>query len=112
MKARSTSTELGEILMGELIGRRAEVVSSTRRELEGLEGLVVDETLNTLVLEAGGRERRVPKAQCVFRFGGVTVDGRQLLFRPEDRIKKHWRKWHGKMRGRKMPAPRRAEGAR
>ena len=75
----------------ELIGRSVAVVRSTDPSLVGIRGLVIDETRNTLVVEAAGREKRVPKHGARFRFdvqGGVEVDGDEILFRPEDRVKK------------------------
>jgi len=78
--------------MDELIGLDVEITKSTRRELIGLRGKVIDETLNTFVIETSDKERTVPKKFCVFRFGGEhTIDGRNLLYRPEDRIKKYWK---------------------
>jgi ribonuclease P protein subunit POP4 len=81
------------VLMGELIGSEASVKKSVRKELEGLKGKVIDETLKTFIIEAGKRQTVVPKGLCVFDFGGVEVDGKDLEFRPEDRIKKYWRKF-------------------
>jgi len=75
----------------EFIGVEASVVRSTDPSLVGVRGLVVDETRNTFVLDAGGREKRVPKQGTRFRFnlqGGVELEGEEILFRPEDRIKK------------------------
>ncbi len=75
----------------ELIGLEVAVLRSTDPSLVGVRGLVVDETRNTLVVEAGGREKRVPKEGARFRFeaqGGVEVEGEEILFRPEDRVKK------------------------
>ena len=75
----------------ELIGRSVAVMQSTDPSLVGVRGAVVDETRNTLVVEAGGREKRVPKHGTRFWFdvqGGVEVDGDEILFRPEDRVKK------------------------
>jgi ribonuclease P protein subunit POP4 len=75
----------------ELIGLQVAVLRSPDPSLVGVRGLVVDETRNTLVVEAGGREKRVPKEGTRFRFevqGGVEVDGDEILFRPEDRTKK------------------------
>lgn len=75
----------------ELIGLQVAVVRSPDPTLVGVHGLVVDETRNTIVVEAAGREKRVPKAGARFRFevqGGVEVDGEEILFRPEDRVKK------------------------
>lgn len=81
--------------MDEFIGLDVEVIKSTRRELVGTKGRIVDETLNSFVIELGTKEKRIPKAQCVFRFhtdkGPVDIDGKQLVCRPEDRIKKNWR---------------------
>lgn len=78
---------------GELIGLAVRVVRSEDPSLEGLEGRVVDETLNTLVVERPeGREVRVAKAPCVFLFetedGPVELEGVRIRFRPEDRTKK------------------------
>ena len=75
----------------ELIGLQVAILRSPDPSLVGVRGLVVDETRNTLVVEAGGREKRVAKEGTGFRFdveGGVEVDGAEILYRPEDRTKK------------------------
>ena len=75
----------------ELIGLQVSILRSPDPSLVGVAGLVVDETRNTLVVEAGGGEKRVPKGGARFRFdvqGGVEVEGDEILFRPEDRTKK------------------------
>lgn len=84
--------EPGEITRHELMGLEVEVVESTNPSLVGLAGRVVDETRNTLVVDAHGN-RRLPKGACAFAFtlpGGqrVWVDGAKLVGRPEDRITK------------------------
>jgi len=88
--------------MGELIGKKTEIVKSSRRELIGLKGTIVDETLKMFVIEAEGKEKKIPKDVCVFRIfkGGKSrdIDGKDLLVRPEDRIKKYWRKFDAEMR--------------
>ncbi len=76
---------------GELIGLRVLVSGSTDPSLVGLRGVVRDETRNTITVETARGEKRVPKHGTAFTFevqGGVRVDGDDLLFRPEDRIKK------------------------
>ena len=92
--------------MGELIGTQIEIVRSARRELINMRGKIVDETMNTFVIEcktSGGmkKEITIPKKFCVFRFHKkdkqIDVDGKHLMFRPEDRIKKYWRKFHGRI---------------
>jgi ribonuclease P protein subunit POP4 len=58
----------------------------------GMEGTVVDETRETLVIERGAR-RTLPKRGNVFEFtleDGTTVvlEGDAIAYRPEDRIKR------------------------
>jgi ribonuclease P protein subunit POP4 len=75
----------------ELIGLRVRVVRSTDPGVVGLEGRVVDETKNMFVLEVHGTETRVPKGGNRFRFeagDGAELEGDEIRFRPEDRIKK------------------------
>ena len=75
------------------IGLRVKVVRSSARQLEGMEGRIVDETKNLIVMERGEKEVRIPKVACRFRFfledGSHTdVDGSKIAFRPEERAKK------------------------
>lgn len=76
---------------GELIGLSVVVAASSDPSLVGLRGVVVDETRNTLRVETPRGEKTVPKHGTTFTFevqGGTRVAGDDLLFRPEDRIKK------------------------
>ena len=41
---------LAELLMGEFIGRNVEIVKSTRKELIGVKGKIIYETLNTFLI--------------------------------------------------------------
>ncbi len=79
-----------EFLAGELVGEEVSVEWSSCKEFAGLQGRVVDETQGTFVVQTPAGEKRVPKNSCAFSFPGaaLTVDGRKLLFRPEDRTKK------------------------
>ncbi|MDY6774303.1 MAG: ribonuclease P protein component 1, partial [Candidatus Nanohaloarchaea archaeon] len=82
----------------ELIGLPAKVVESTDTGKEGIEGKVVDETRQILVIDERGKERRIPKEESRFRFelenDSVQVEGEILVARPEERIlKKFPRKW-------------------
>ncbi len=75
----------------ELIGLRVEVVGATDPSQEHLQGRVVDETRNMLVLDVKGKEKRIPKHGSRFRFdvpGSSEVDGDEIRYRPEDRVKK------------------------
>ncbi len=79
----------------ELIGREAEVVESRVESQKGLKGKIIDETRNTIVLETEKGDRRVMKKDVILkvRFGNreVYIEGKYLVARPEDRIKKRLR---------------------
>lgn len=77
----------------EFIGLGVEVVCSSCKRMVGTKGKIVDETKNTFLIEGDdGKERRVPKRTCTFRFriGGKVVDvkGSRICYRPEERPKK------------------------
>ncbi|MFQ6013153.1 MAG: ribonuclease P protein component 1 [Thermoplasmata archaeon] len=80
-----------DLVKHELIGLEVEVVDATDPNQRGMQGRVVDETRNTLLLEVAEREVRIPKAGATFRFAvgdGVIVPGDRLRYRAEDRLKK------------------------
>jgi len=74
------------------MGLEVEVLESTCKEHVGLRGRVVDETRNMLTIEVDGEEKMLPKDCCKFKFveGSRThiVSGKDIRFRPEDRVKK------------------------
>ncbi len=82
----------GDLRRREFIGLEVEVVESTCAGHLGLKGRVVDETRNTITVESDGVEKMVPKECCRFRFREGAqwhvVSGKDIRFRPEDRIKK------------------------
>ena len=86
-----------DIIRDEFIGLHVRVVRSTHPGYVGIEGTVVDETCNMFVIRQGGRKKMVPKAVCVFHFTlpdgtVVEIEGRLLVGRPEDRLKKRLRR--------------------
>ncbi len=80
------------IVRHELIGLRVKVYKARNRCLEGIEGIVVDETKNMLIVETKKGEKMIPKKGTIFHFylndKVVEVDGDVIAFRPEDRIKR------------------------
>ncbi len=74
------------------IGRNLIGVRSRHHPYERVRGLIVDETMKTFTVDTGSGEVMVPKAENSFcmEFDGKTVwiEGRRILYRPEDRIKK------------------------
>ena len=84
------------LIVHELIGLRVRVVRASAPEYQGLEGDVVDETMNVLVVNTGKGPKTVPKKGTIFEFElptgeKVLVDGNLIRHRPEERTKKLWR---------------------
>ncbi len=82
----------------ELISLPVKVIKSTDPTQSKLSGKVIDETYNTLKIETKNKEKTVIKGNCVFVFTlpnktKVQVDGKLLISRPEDRIKKKFPRW-------------------
>jgi ribonuclease P protein subunit POP4 len=79
---------------GELIGLQCAIQKANDAGIVGLTGEVVDETLHTLTLRlAAGRRVQLAKSGSVFSFLGnqgnwISIEGRAIEFRPEDRPKK------------------------
>jgi ribonuclease P protein subunit POP4 len=85
------------ILRHEIIGLEAEVLNDSNPANIGIRGNVIDETMKTLVIRGMGTHR-IAKQTAVFKFlldgVAVKVEGKALIGRPEDRVKKTIkRKW-------------------
>jgi ribonuclease P protein subunit POP4 len=85
------------IVQHEFIGLEAKVVKSSNPNVVGIVGKVVDETRNTLTILHGGERKVVVKDTSVFEFvlpdgTVVEIDGKAIMGRPEDRIKKRPRR--------------------
>ena len=85
------------LIQHELIGLPAEVAAASAAGFVGIKGVVADETRQLLTIETKRGPKHVPKDCCIFRFklveGWVRVDGRLLVGRPEDRVKKRFGRW-------------------
>ena len=81
----------------EWIGLRITITKATDPAQQGLGGIVKDETMNTFTLETKEKLVQIQKQGTTFRIDlpsqKVEVDASQLRFRPEDRVKKGFRKW-------------------
>ena len=80
----------------EFIGLKVDVKSKTNKSLN-LYGIIIDETKNTFKIESEGQEKLIPKKGSIFTFEipsgeKVEVIGDILSIRPEDRIKKRFKK--------------------
>src|SRR2546425_9062489 len=83
------------------------VVDAPDPSQEHVRGRVVDETRNMVVVDGEGEEKPIPKHGSRFRVevpGGFEVDGDEIRFRPEDRVKKARSiEWRGRKRKRNRP---------
>lgn len=97
------------IVRHELCGLKVKVAKSSDPTHEKVSGRVIDETYSTLHIEVKTKtakkkmkkqtqEKVIPKRSSIFIFTlpnktKVQVDGRLLVGRPEDRIKKKFARW-------------------
>jgi ribonuclease P protein subunit POP4 len=81
-----------ELIRHELIGLDAEIVKAKNQTLVGFKGKIVDETQSTLTIKQKDKMKKIIKDQATFNFKVgekiVQVDGKLLVGRPEDRLKK------------------------
>ncbi|MEM3881471.1 MAG: ribonuclease P protein component 1 [Candidatus Bathyarchaeia archaeon] len=82
-----------DIIRHEFIGTEGKIVESPHVGYVGLHGIVIDETKNTFTILHEGKPKQVVKNTAVFHFNFpdgtvVEIDGRLLVGRPEDRLKK------------------------
>ena len=81
----------------EFIGLNVHARSKNNQSLD-LNGTIIDETKNTIKIEAmDNTEKLIPKNGSIFVFEipngeKIEVDGNILSIRPEDRIKKRFKK--------------------
>ncbi|USN45957.1 MAG: ribonuclease P protein subunit [Candidatus Woesearchaeota archaeon] len=69
------------------IGKTLRVLSATNESLIGKEGIIVDETKNTFVLETDGKQWVLPKDIGVFNIAGEKIDGKRINKTIWERIK-------------------------
>jgi ribonuclease P protein subunit POP4 len=82
-----------DIIRYESIGTAAQVAHSNHSGYLGLSGRVIGETKHTFTLNSENKTKSIIKDSAVFNFtfnDGTTVeiDGKLLIGRPEDRLKK------------------------
>lgn len=80
------------IISHELIGLHVRVLKHEDPSLVGIEGIIIDETKNTLKLRIDNKTKTILKkgALLLFKLSDrveVLVNGEQILGRPEERLK-------------------------
>ena len=94
-----TVTTEGQLIRHELINLKVTVTHSSNPLHNGLNGIVIDETKNTLLIASGSKKRRIPKEGTTYGFTMtdgtfIEVEGELLLGRPADRTRKTFRRKH------------------
>ena len=82
-----------DIIRHEFIGTKGKITQSRHADYVGINGEVVNETKNTFAILHAGKTKSVIKNSAVFQFKfsdgtAVEIDGKLLVGRPEDRLKK------------------------
>lgn len=79
-------------MKGELIGHDIKITKAKNKSLINIEGKIIDETRNTILLSTKKGDKKIIKDQIefdLFTENKVTkIDGKSIVSRPEDRIKK------------------------
>jgi len=86
-----------DIIRSEFMGTEVKVAKSRHPNYVGVSGKIIDETRNTFTVLQEEKRRIVVKDSAIFHFkfsDGTTVEinGKLLVGRPEDRLKKHIRR--------------------
>ena len=84
--------EIEDIAKHELIGLSIKVVDSKNKGNIGIQGTIIDETKNTLVIETKTEKRKILfksniVIETVINNKKIQIKGKSLLGRPQDRIK-------------------------
>ena len=82
-----------DIIRGEFIGTESRIAKSLHPDYAGISGRVINETKNTFTIFHSGKSKNIVKGSAVFNFKFsdgtiVEIDGKLLVGRPEDRLKK------------------------
>jgi ribonuclease P protein subunit POP4 len=82
-----------DIIRGEFIGSEGKIAKSRHPDYVGIFGEVINETKNTFTILHAGKAKSIIKDSAVFHFKFsdgtiVEIDGKLLVGRPEDRLKK------------------------
>jgi ribonuclease P protein subunit POP4 len=81
-----------EVVKAEFIGSDVEIIESKNKSLIGLKGKIVDETRNMFIVKCKEKMKKILKDQVRLKIdlpeGEIEVDGKLLVGRPEDRLKK------------------------
>jgi len=78
---------MANIIQGEWVGKKAKVVAAPNKSVIGIEGVIVDETKNLVVIETASGVKKVLKKGAVFMIGNEEVVGDAVMVAPQERMK-------------------------
>ena len=85
------------LVQHELIGLDCEIIESSNPSNIRLKGKLIDERMNIFLLRTKIGDKKIQKKNTKIKFflgdKEVTIDGNIIITRPEDRIKKKFKKW-------------------
>ncbi len=80
-----------DIIKHELIGLKVKVVDSKNKSNIGIQGKIIDETKNTIMIESKGKQKRLFKNNITIDVHVdkkiVRINGKLLSGRPKERVK-------------------------
>ena len=83
---------LHDVLKYEFVGLDVEIVKSKNKTLEGIKGKIIDESRNTFTIKTENKTKKILKNQIKMMIkikkNRLIIDGKLLVGRPEDRLKK------------------------
>jgi len=71
----------------ELIGLTIKIIDSKNKSNIWLEGKVIDEMKNLLIIKSKKKMKKIIKKDVVIEVNGTRIDGEMLAARPEERLK-------------------------
>lgn len=82
-----------DVIRHEFIGSEGKIAKSVHAGYVGIQGEIVDETKNTFTILHKNKAKCIAKNTAVFNFkftngSIVEIDGKLLVGRPEDRLKR------------------------
>ena len=85
------------IVQDNFIGLDVKVIKSSNPDVVGIKGKIVDETRNTFIVTRDAKKTILVKETSIFDFvlpdkTVVEIDGKVIMGRPEERIKKRTRR--------------------
>ena len=81
---------MGNITKQMFIGKKIAIIDAKNKTLQGLQGIIVDETKQTFMIQENQNVKRVLKEGIVLELldTHVRINGDQIIGRPEERMKR------------------------